>query len=53
MSKGVTTLQLYTAKELKGMLIRNGFKVLGQYGIDGSKFSSKQTERIVTVAKKQ
>ena len=52
-SKHVVTLQLYTAKELKEMLIRNGFKVLGQYGIDGSKFLGKQTERIVTVAKKQ
>ena len=53
MSKNVITLQLYTAKELKEMLLRNGFKVLGQYGIDGSKFSGKQTERIVTVAKTQ
>lgn len=52
-SKGVVTLQLYTAKELKQMLIKNGFKVLGQYGIDGSKFSEKKTERIVTVAMKQ
>lgn len=52
-SKSVVTLQLYTAKELKEMLIRNGFKVLGQYGIDGSKFLAKQTERIVTVARKQ
>ena len=53
MSKSVITLQLYTAKELKEMLLRNGFKVLDQYGIDGSKFSKKKTERIVTVAKKQ
>lgn len=52
MSTGVTTLQLYTAIELKEMLIRNGFKVLGQYGIDGTKFLGKHTERIVTVAKK-
>ncbi len=51
-SKNVITLQLYTAKELKAMLVRNGFKVLGQYAIDGSKFSKKKTERIVTVAKK-
>jgi hypothetical protein len=51
-SKNIVTLQLYTAKELKEMLIRNGFKVVGQYGIDGSKFSEKTTERIVTVAKK-
>lgn len=52
-SKNIVTLQLYTAKELKEMLIRNRFKVVGQYGIDGSKFSEKTTERIVTVAKKQ
>jgi ubiquinone/menaquinone biosynthesis C-methylase UbiE len=52
-SKNVVTLQLYTAKELKEMLVRNGFKVLSQCGIDGSKFSNKKTERIVTVAKKQ
>lgn len=52
MSKNVITLQLYTAKELKEMLARNGFKVLGQYGMDGSKFSEKKTERILTVAKK-
>lgn len=52
-SKNIITLQLYTAKELREMLARNGFKVLGQYGIDGSKFSDKKTERILTVAKKQ
>lgn len=51
-SKTVGTLQLYTAKELKTMLAKNGFKVLSQCGIDGSKFSDKKTERIVTVARK-
>ncbi len=35
------------------MLARNGFKVLGQYSIDGSKFSEQKTERILTVARKQ
>ena len=49
----IATLQLYTAKELQEMLSRNGFKVLGQYGIDGSKFSEQKTERILTVARKQ
>lgn len=53
MSKSVGTLQLYSAKELRDMLARNGFKVIGQYGINGSKFSEKKTERILTVAKKQ
>lgn len=51
-SKTTITLQLYTAKELREMLARNGFKVLSQCGIDGSKFSDKKTERIVTVAQK-
>jgi len=51
-SKNIITLQLYTAKELREMLARNGFKVLCQYGIDGSTFSDKKTERILTVAKK-
>jgi hypothetical protein len=34
------------------MLLRNGFKTLDQYGIDGSEFSHKQTNNILTVAKK-
>lgn len=50
--KNVITLQLYTASELKKMLSRNGFKVLGQCGIDGSKYSETKTERILTIAKK-
>jgi ubiquinone/menaquinone biosynthesis C-methylase UbiE len=50
--KGKFTLQLYTAKELKDMLTKNDFKVLGQYGIDGSKFLEKKTQNILTVAKK-
>ncbi len=52
-SKYIETLQLYTAKELKQMLTKNGFKVLGQYGKDGSKFSERKTRSILTVAKKQ
>lgn len=52
-SKGINTLQLYTADELRKMLANNGFKVLIQCGIDGSKFFEKKTERIVTVARKQ
>lgn len=51
-SKTVGTLQLYTATELRNILARNGFKVLDQYGINGSKFSEKKTERIITIAKK-
>jgi len=50
--KGKFSLQIYSAKELKEMLNRNGFEVLGQYGIDESKFSDKKTARIMTIAKK-
>lgn len=52
-STGINTLQLYTANELKKMLAKNGFKVIYQCNIDGSKFNDKKTERIVTVAKKR
>lgn len=52
-SKGINTLQLYTVDELRKMLAKNGFKVLSQCGIDGSKFNDKKTERIVTIARKQ
>ena len=51
-SKNIVTLQLYTANELEDMLTRNGFKVIRQCGIDGSKFSDKKTQRILTIAKK-
>lgn len=51
-SKNVVTLQLYSAHDLKKMLHKNGFKVLAQCGIDGSKFNETKTERIVTIAKK-
>lgn len=52
-SKNIITLQLYIADQLRKMLEKNGFKVLQQCGIDGSKFNKKKTERIVTIAKKQ
>lgn len=52
MSRSAQTLQIYTAKRLREMLQRNGFKVLSQCGIDGSKFSENKTDRIVTIAKK-
>jgi ubiquinone/menaquinone biosynthesis C-methylase UbiE len=47
------SLQIYTAKELQEMLTRNGFEVIGQYGLDGSKFIKNKTLNIVTVAKKR
>jgi SAM-dependent methyltransferase len=50
--KGKFTLQIYTAKELREMLNRNGFKTLSQYGINGSKFLEHKTLNILTVAQK-
>ena len=46
------TLQVYTTKQLGEMLARNGFKVLEQRDVDGSKFVKGKTERIFTVAQK-
>jgi len=47
------TLQVYTAKQLKELLHKNGFEVIEQCDIDGSKFSEDDTERILTIAKKK
>lgn len=47
------TLQVYTASQLTEMLHRNGFKVLDQCHIDGSKFIENKSDRILTVARKQ
>lgn len=47
------TLQVYSAKQLKELLQKNGFKVLPQCNIDGSRFSESKSKRIVTIAKKQ
>ena len=46
------TLQIYTARELRRILIRNGFEVLGQYELNGSKLSEQETVNMLTVAKK-
>jgi ubiquinone/menaquinone biosynthesis C-methylase UbiE len=51
-SRESQTLQVYTAKQLKEMLNRNGFKVLSQCAVDGSKFIETQSDRILTIAKK-
>lgn len=51
-SRSTQTLQVYTANELQEMLTKNGFKVLTQCSVDGARFSTTATERIVTVAKK-
>ena len=52
-TKAFQTLQVYSAKQLKTMLEKNGFKVLRQSSIDGSKFHETKTERILTVAQKR
>ena len=52
-SKSSQTLQVYTAKQLKEMLHRNGFKVLRQCAIDGSRFAESKTKRLITIAKRQ
>ncbi|MGA8165580.1 MAG: bifunctional GNAT family N-acetyltransferase/class I SAM-dependent methyltransferase [Waddliaceae bacterium] len=46
------SLQLYTAHELKSMLARNGFEMVGQYDLDGSPFSNLESERILTVGRR-
>lgn len=52
-SRSVQVLQIYTANQLKTMLHRNGFTVVHQCGIDGSKFVEDRTDRIVTTSKKR
>lgn len=46
------SLQLYTAKELRSMLARNGFDTLMQCGLDGSQFVSGKTTSILTMARR-
>jgi len=52
-SRASQTLQVYSTKQLKTLLQKNGFKVLRQCAIDGSRFSDTKTERIMTIAKTQ
>lgn len=51
-SKSLKTLQIYTATQLQEILNKNGFKVLEQCDIDGSKFFEDRTDRILTIAQK-
>ena len=51
-TKSAQTLQTYSAAQLKEILKKNGFKVLRQCDIDGTRFSDTKTERILTIAKK-
>lgn len=48
----IFSLQLYSAKELKDMLARSGFKTLAQYDMDGSPFIKNKSLSILTVAMK-
>jgi len=47
------TLQVYSAAQLKHLLERNHFEVIQQTAIDGSKLRTTDSDRILTVAKKQ
>ncbi|MGD0728797.1 MAG: class I SAM-dependent methyltransferase [Candidatus Micrarchaeaceae archaeon] len=44
------TMQIYSKAQLRDMLKKNGFEVIGQYGIDGSKIKGMY---ILTVARKR
>jgi SAM-dependent methyltransferase len=46
-------LQIYSPKELNNMLSRAGFDVVGRYDMDGSRFSSKKTKEMITVARRK
>jgi 2-polyprenyl-3-methyl-5-hydroxy-6-metoxy-1,4-benzoquinol methylase len=50
--KSKFTLQIYTARQLKDMLTRNGFKAVEQYDLDGSPFLAEKSISILTVARK-
>ena len=45
-------MQVYTADELRKILLRNGFETLNQTGIDGSRLVQSETDRIITTARK-
>jgi SAM-dependent methyltransferase len=49
-SRNVSTLQLYTARELKIMLRRNGFGRMRCLGVNGAPFSRTRTDRLLAVA---
>ncbi len=47
------SLQLYTEKELRHMLERNGFEMVDVYDMDGAKFIANESPNILTVARKK
>jgi len=52
-SKAFQTLQVYSAKQIEMMLEKNGFNVLRQCNINGTRFYQKTTERFMTIAMKK
>ncbi len=50
--KNKFTLQIYKAEEIKKMLIKNGFKNVEFYALDGSKFNKEKTINILAIAQK-
>ncbi len=50
--KSSFTLKIYTAQELRELLSRNGFEVISQSEMSGSKFKNKTSLNILTVARK-
>lgn len=51
-STAFQTLQVYSVKQLKEMMKRNGFKVVLQCNPDGSRFSNIKSERVLITCKK-
>jgi hypothetical protein len=47
------TLQIYTSKEIKEVLNRNGFEILNQYDMKGLDFLEDKSLSILTVARKK
>jgi 2-polyprenyl-3-methyl-5-hydroxy-6-metoxy-1,4-benzoquinol methylase len=45
-------LKIYDAKQLKEMLVRNGFEVFEQYHVDGATFLNNKNGSILTIAKR-
>ena len=52
-SNSSQVMQIYTASQLRKILLRNGFEPLDQTGIDGSPLVESETDRIITIARKK
>ena len=50
--KNEFTLQIYTVKELREILAKNGFEVVEQYSMDGTEFLEDESSSMLTVARK-